>query len=194
LASMPAPAASSAASASVEPVPSTRPEPGRSSPTVLIAVLVVVLIATAAIVFGVYHRTDAGSRPQDSSTVSTTGDQSDPPATPPAPSPTATPTPTPSSDGYPSLKLSGRFCGRSGDGPHASAAAGNGITTCPFAVNVGREYEREGVVDGPVTLRVYSPKLDRTYSMSCAGDQPVVCTGGTNALVYLYGGSAEFSG
>jgi hypothetical protein len=30
--------------------------------------------------------------------------------------------------------------------------------------------------------------------MTCSGNQPVQCGGGNNALVYIYGGSASFSG
>jgi Glucodextranase, domain B len=54
-------------------------------------------------------------------------------------------------------------------------------TTCSFAENVRQTYEREG----PGTYAVYSPVTQRTYTMTCSSNAPVVCTGGNNASFYF---------
>jgi serine/threonine-protein kinase len=37
-----------------------------------------------------------------------------------------------------------------------------------------------------VALNVSSPITGQTYPMSCTGNRVVTCTGGTNAVIYLY--------
>jgi hypothetical protein len=36
-----------------------------------------------------------------------------------------------------------------------------------------------------MSVTVYSPTTDRTYTMSCSAGTPHVCTGGNNASVYF---------
>jgi len=97
-----------------------------------------------------------------------------------------------SGNDYPPVSITGKECGRSGSGRYAAAAAGNDHTTCPFALNVRKEYQGSGANGAEIRLRVYSPVTKQRYDMDCSGDQPVMCVGGSDALVYLYGGEASF--
>jgi len=97
-----------------------------------------------------------------------------------------------STTGYPGVLLPGRECVRSGSGEYAAAAAGSDITSCPFAINVRKAYLAAAKNGEEVRIVVYSPVTKKKYTMTCVGDQPVECTGGNNAVVYLYGGVAKF--
>jgi hypothetical protein len=57
-------------------------------------------------------------------------------------------------------------------------------TTCAFARNVREEYYTAGG-SGAMSITVYSPATDRTYTMSCTGGSPHACTGGNNASAYF---------
>lgn len=107
----------------------------------------------------------------------------------------ATPSDSPSSTtlGYPSLTLTGYECERSGTGPYAAVASANDHTSCSFAANVRSEYVQAGANGATVSIDVYSPMTNTWYTMQCSGDQPVMCTGGNDAVVYLYGGFATFT-
>jgi hypothetical protein len=70
--------------------------------------------------------------------------------------------------------------------PLSNSAAGTQITSCPFAEAVRAQYLRQGMRDTPVTLNVMSPVTDEMYVMNCIGSQVVICTGGNDAVVYLY--------
>lgn len=95
---------------------------------------------------------------------------------------------------YPTLNLSGSLCGTVGAGPYANYAAGNTTTTsCAFAGAVREAFENSSQLLG-VPLTVQSTTTGKSYQMTCSGDQPVTCTGGNNAIVFLYGGTATFSG
>ncbi|AFM18590.1 hypothetical protein Mycch_3865 [Mycolicibacterium chubuense NBB4] len=69
-----------------------------------------------------------------------------------------------------------------GSGRFASVAAGTTVTTCQFSKNVRQAFLQTGIG----TVSAYSPVTDVWYDMDCAGDYPVACTGGKNALVYIY--------
>ena len=64
------------------------------------------------------------------------------------------------------------------------AAIGSDVTSCEFAVNVRDAYVDAGG-RGNRSIRAFSPKTGRTYTMTCRGE-PVTCTGGNNAVVHLY--------
>jgi hypothetical protein len=81
---------------------------------------------------------------------------------------------------------------RSGNGPYAAVALGNDHTTCEFASNMRDAYISSGAQGAPIRLSVYSPRTHKWYDMTCSGDQPVRCTGGNDAIIYLYGGEATF--
>lgn len=74
--------------------------------------------------------------------------------------------------------------GPSGDYSHS--ATGTNVTTCEFAEEVRVEYGRVQPGGGPAVISVFSPVTGRTYTMSCSGVNPVICTGGNNAVVYVY--------
>ncbi|MGZ4561822.1 MAG: hypothetical protein ACXVXJ_12795 [Mycobacteriaceae bacterium] len=74
--------------------------------------------------------------------------------------------------------------GPSGDYSHS--ATGTNVTTCEFAEEVRVEYGRVQPGGGPAVISVFSPVTGRTYTMSCSGANPVICTGGNNAVVYVY--------
>lgn len=67
-----------------------------------------------------------------------------------------------------------------------TSAVGSGVTSCEFAEEVRSEYLRQGVRGGVVSVDAYSPVTGRTYTMTCSGNTVVTCTGGNDAVVYLY--------
>ena len=69
-----------------------------------------------------------------------------------------------------------------------SVSCGDGLsvgptTSCAFARNVQSAYLESG--GGNTTVRAYSPTTGLSYTMSCSGGAPTVCTGGKNASVYI---------
>jgi hypothetical protein len=63
-----------------------------------------------------------------------------------------------------------------------SGVAANGVTTCGFAQAVrGAYFEQQG--SGPGQVIATSATTGQTYTMTCTGDSPHVCTGGNNAEV-----------
>ena len=68
--------------------------------------------------------------------------------------------------------------------PTGLTACGEGVyagpdTSCPFALNVQEAWSVSGATN---YITAYSPVTGLSYTMYCSGD-PVVCTGGNNALV-----------
>ena len=76
---------------------------------------------------------------------------------------------------------SGGTGGSGGSRQCGGGLSANSNTTCAFARNVRDAYEGTG----SGTVEVYSPAIDRTYTMSCTGGSPHTCTGGNNAAVYF---------
>lgn len=58
-------------------------------------------------------------------------------------------------------------------------------TSCPFAQNVVKAYDGS-VMNGNGTVTASSPVTGDSYQMQCTGGSPVVCRGGTNAVVEFY--------
>lgn len=58
-------------------------------------------------------------------------------------------------------------------------------TSCQFAENVAQAYSNS-LVHGDGTVTAVSPVTGQTYEMQCTGGSPVICTGGTNAVVEFY--------
>jgi len=180
--------------------------PPRSRRPLVIGVAVALFVAAAG---GAYMLTRSGS--PSSSTPATAAVSATSPTTPGGPQSPATVTVAPpvtvtvappvtvtvsappTVAGYPAVQLTGQECGRFGTGPFAAAAAGNSATSCPFALNVQAMFT-DGPAGTPSTIEVWSPVTSKLYVMTCTGTQPVTCTGGNNAIVYLYGGPATFSG
>ncbi|MEV5836132.1 hypothetical protein [Nocardia sp. NPDC052112] len=73
-------------------------------------------------------------------------------------------------------------------GRFTSSAIGTNVTSCAFAEEVRKAYADAG--DGTITDRsvmAHSPVNDRDYTMNCtAADRFVICSGGENAIVYVY--------
>ncbi|GAA1881198.1 hypothetical protein [Lapillicoccus jejuensis] len=156
---------------------------------------VIVLVGLAAIYFGVL-RNNGGGSPSAGTAPSTSA--SAPPGSGASTSPGGSTSSAPSSSAtstspYPPVSLSGKACGGSGTGPWSKAAAGSTATSCPFALAVQQAWVASNPQAGDSrTVTATSPVTNKSYPMTCAGDQPVTCKGGNGAVVYLYGGTATF--
>ena len=72
------------------------------------------------------------------------------------------------------------------DAEFGRSAVGSNVTTCQFAEAVRYQYVNQPIRGQKISLNVYSPVTGETYPMWCVGTRVVTCTGGTNAVVYLY--------
>jgi len=178
--------------------------PPRSRRPLVIGVAVALFAAAAGGAFILMRPGSSSSSTPATAGVSTTspaapGASQNPATVPPpvtvtvAPPVTVTVSAPPTVAGYPAVQLTGQECGRFGTGPFAAVAAGNSSTSCLFALNVQETFS-DGPAGTPSTIEAWSPVTSKTYVMTCTGSQPVTCTGGNNAIVYLYGGPATFSG
>jgi len=66
------------------------------------------------------------------------------------------------------------------------SAVGSSVTSCQFAEAVRSQYVNQPVRGQAVTVNANSPVTGQSYLMLCVGRHVVTCTGGTNAVVYLY--------
>lgn len=110
------------------------------------------------------------------------------PSPTPTPTPWPTPTPTPSPTAMPAeLPGGSQPCSDVfGEiGGFRASAAGNGVTSCPFAEEVRRAYASQPGRNTTVTVDVLSTVTNQTYAMTCTGDRLVTCSGGDNAVVHL---------
>ena len=162
------------------------PKQGMSTPlvvaiTLLVVLLVGLLVATA---FFVAPRLMGDSEGAPTSTVSVT-------ATAPAesgdqPGGDASPTVQPARPA-PGGRPAGAYeCWSSGSSGYNSVAVGSSVTSCEFAASVWGEYIGAGGNGGSMTVRAYSPVTGSSYTMSCSGGAVITCTGGNNAVVYIY--------
>ncbi|MFF2086174.1 protein kinase [Nocardia sp. NPDC058176] len=74
-------------------------------------------------------------------------------------------------------------------GAYGSAAVGTTVTSCGFAEAVREAYVAGGTSGrtGPQSVVATSPVTGRAYTMTCTPDGKLVtCTGGDNAVVYVY--------
>lgn len=80
------------------------------------------------------------------------------------------------------------LCGTADGELFSRAGSANSVTSCPFAQSVRDAYVASGADGKAATVSAYSPVTGRTYSMNCtpAGENVVRCTGGNNAVVYVY--------
>ncbi|MFX0575132.1 protein kinase domain-containing protein [Nocardia nepalensis] len=139
--------------------PDRAPAAARRSPRIVWIGAVLVVLAIAGVV-GWYARDGFG-------------DRQPPTTTPPAHLPAGA---KPCAQVYPAL---GRF---------TSSAIGTTVTSCAFAEEVRKAYADGG--NNTITDRsvmAHSPVNNRDYKMNCtAGDQFATCSGGENAIVYVY--------
>ncbi|KQU61432.1 hypothetical protein ASG84_02735 [Rhodococcus sp. Leaf278] len=67
------------------------------------------------------------------------------------------------------------------------SAVGSAATSCPFAEEVRLAYTRGGSDRNSRTVVASSPVTGKRYEMNCVSSaQLVTCTGGENAVVYLF--------
>ena len=67
------------------------------------------------------------------------------------------------------------------------SAVGSAVTSCPFAEEVRLAYTRAGSDRNSRTVVASSPVTGKRYEMKCVSSaQLVTCTGGENAVVYLF--------
>lgn len=67
-----------------------------------------------------------------------------------------------------------------------NSAVGSNVTSCEFSEEVRFEYISQPQRGGTATVNAFSPATSQTYTMTCSGAAVVTCTGGNNAVVYLY--------
>ncbi|MFI6222772.1 serine/threonine protein kinase [Nocardia salmonicida] len=66
------------------------------------------------------------------------------------------------------------------------SAVGSNVTSCEFSEEVRFEYISQPQRGGTAILNAFSPVTSQTYTVTCSGTEVVTCTGGNNAVVYLY--------
>ncbi len=75
-------------------------------------------------------------------------------------------------------------------GSYTQSATGSAVTSCGFAEAVRKAYAESAATNVSRSSRsvvATSPVTGRTYTMNCVADgQLVTCTGGENAVVYVY--------
>lgn len=160
---------------------SPQPPAQRSKGPLLAAVAVVLVAVLAAVGYWVI-RPALDNEPVPSAVGVTTSTTSSAPATLTTPrATTAAPSPTESvpADATPCAS-------RPSSAQLGNAAAGNDVTSCEFAEQVRLAYVNQSTRNRDVTVEASSPVTGRSYRMTCSGDDVVRCTGGNNAVVYLY--------
>lgn len=189
------PAASHTWHAEPVPYPAPAPQPPRRgvSPFALVALLLGGVLLGGLFVGGtVMALGEDGQDEQPAAsqtTVTTTSSETSSPSstTPESSTPTSSSTTSSSSSSSPTrageLPAGASSCA----GPKEGTAVGRGteVTTCQFAVAVRDAYVAGGP-EGDTRLEVRSPVTKKDYTMSCTGQVVTRCTGGNNAVVYLY--------
>jgi hypothetical protein len=67
-----------------------------------------------------------------------------------------------------------------------TSAVGSSVTSCAFAEQVRYQYLDQWRRGVPVAIWAHSPVVRKDFLMSCSGGDMVTCTGGNDAVVYLY--------
>ncbi|MGV8874557.1 MAG: hypothetical protein ACOH2Q_18640 [Rhodococcus sp. (in: high G+C Gram-positive bacteria)] len=161
------------------PAPGPQPATGSGG----LWIVVVVLVAVALILGGVFTwlvaRDDADSVVTDGSAAGAA----------PGFSPTGVQDPGGQNPGVTALPAGAQTCPAtvpSTTGLRGSAV-GSTVTSCPFAEEVRLGYMRGGSDPNPRTVVASSPVTGKRYEMDCVSSaQLVTCTGGENAVVYLF--------
>ncbi|MFI5499142.1 protein kinase [Nocardia asteroides] len=152
---------------------------------VLVGVLAVVVLAIGgAIGWRLMSSADSEQTAAATSAVVPTGTGGAAATTTPRAT-TAAPT---TSAGPVSLPAGAQPCESAGaTGAFAKSAVGSTVTSCGFAEAVRAAYASGGTSTAPRPVVATSPVTGRTYTMNCAPDGKLVtCTGGENAVVYVY--------
>ncbi|WP_436975358.1 protein kinase domain-containing protein [Nocardia asteroides] len=152
---------------------------------VLVGVLAVVVLAIGgAIGWRLMSSVDSEQTAAATSAVVPTGTGGAAATTAPRAT-TAAPT---TSAGPVSLPAGAQPCESAGaTGAFAKSAVGSTVTSCGFAEAVRAAYASGGTSTAPRPVVATSPVTGRTYTMNCAPEGKLVtCTGGENAVVYVY--------
>ncbi|WP_375540207.1 protein kinase [Nocardia sp. XZ_19_385] len=157
---------------------------------ILVGVLSVVVVAVVGAVgwqmFGAGNSQPAADAPAGGSSVAATPR----PATPGTPAPqSSSASPTTTSGTAVKLPDGAKACSTgSTTGNYGRAATGSEVTSCQFAEAVRKAYaESAAATRAPSSVVATSPVTGRTYTMNCAVQgQLVTCSGGENAVVYVY--------
>ena len=151
---------------------------GSALPIVLAVLLVGVVLA--GIVGWFLFNTQSSGDPGTSTTTVALPTFTDSPSAPPTTEAVAS-LPPGAQPCPPSVGQTGEF---------TRSARGTSVTSCPFAEETRMSYARSGTASSQArTVDVYSPVTSQTYQMTCVITAPgplVTCTGGTDAIVYLY--------
>ncbi|MBJ7290084.1 hypothetical protein [Williamsia sp.] len=185
--------------------PDAPPPPGHVGPSrgviITLGVLIVVFVVGLAAIVGywVLGRSDSGGAlPTTAPIASTSTVTVTPSATGEPPVTTTrsrTSSPAPSTSSLPVSTAAGapegsRACpvqyGQTG--LYGASSVGSSATTCGFAEQVRLAYSASGRPGQlPRTVRATSPETGQRIAMMCAAKGPIVtCTGGDDAVVYLY--------
>lgn len=166
-------------------------EQRRDSRSIAMPMLVTVAVIAVLAVGGVVGWQLSGGR----STQTTAGSESTSAATmPAAPSKSAPPSTTTSAPPIPvTLPSDAQPCAQQYDSSttFANSATGTSVTSCSFAEEVRNAYSQNSLDTAAGTesrsVSAMSPVTGVTYTMNCATEgQLVRCSGGENAVVYLY--------
>ncbi|VFA91968.1 Probable serine/threonine-protein kinase pknH [Nocardia farcinica] len=164
------------------------PERGRAMALPLLAALAVVLVLVAGglVAWRMFGGGDTDTTASEGTVpVATTAAR----PTGAAPPPATSARPTTTTTTRVQLPAGAKTCGSTSSAPNGNAAAGNSVTSCPFAEEVRRAYAAEATpgTRAPQTITAVSPVTGRSYTMTCVPDDGLVtCTGGENAIVYVY--------
>lgn len=175
--------------------PQWAPEPAarRTAPAMVFAIVaIVVLVAIISVLGTVLWFTTGGFSTQSQASPSTSTqfvtaeaepEQAGSPSTMAVSAEAA-----PAAPVVPATPSGAYLCSTSGSAPFARAGAGSSATSCPFAGSVRDSYRASGAGGGAATISAYSPVTGTSYTMYCApaGTNVVQCTGGNNAVVYVY--------
>lgn len=174
------------------PTPPTVGHPGGDGPAsgarlALVAVAVAVLFLAGLAValsqlLGGGSDTPTVAAPRTTSVTSGATTAGGPTTAPPATTPPTATTPPPAKVKVPTRA---KTCSTKGTSAYAMAVAGNDVTSCPFASAVRDAYAAAKGDGEAVELRVTSPVTHKPYTMTCQRTAPVLCTGGSSAVVYL---------
>lgn len=173
------------------PPPPPAPPPPRSGPSAAVlgtaAVVGILVILTAALLLWLSSG-GGGTTPNGTTTSGATGtSQGDGSASSSDQSGDTGSQSSGDASGAAGLPDGATACQDGGTSGGLAAAAGNNVTSCGFATSVRDAYIATGTTDGSeVTFKAKSPVTKRKYTVKCSGSDPVTCTGGSNAVVYLY--------
>lgn len=166
------------------PAPARRQQRGGLSPVALVALLVGGVLVGALAMLAITRGLGDDDSPAAGGTVTTTAESSESASESTSEETSESPSSSSSATRRGELPSGATACAGAVEG--TAVARGNDVTTCEFAEEVRGAYLEKASDGGDVSLRVRSPVTRKNYTMRCTGSSVTVCTGGNNAVVYLY--------